>query len=855
MSDVAQHTPMMQQYLRIKADHPDDLVFYRMGDFYELFFDDAKKASQLLDLTLTARGKSGGEPIPMAGIPYHSADGYLATLVKSGLSVALCEQIGDPATTKGPVERQVVRVVTPGTVTDEALLDASKDNVLMVIDGDNSRFGVAHINVSSGYFGIFEVDDYEALQMEIERLQPAEILCNEHLGDNLSHYPQLKSRPTWEFDADNATRILCEQFGVHDLQAFDCKDLVLAVSAAGSALGFIKETQKRELPHIKRMHCEHRHDLVMLDVATRRNLELDTNLSGNSNHTLYSVIDRTTTPMGGRLLRRWLHQPIARMDTLKSRQNSVTSLLTNYRYEIIDQQLKHISDLERILARVALGSARPRDLSRLGASLTTYPFIQEALAQHEDKGLIALSSEISNFEEIATLLTHALIDNPASIIRDGGVIAEGFDDELDELRNISTNAGQFLIDLESRERDRTGINTLKVGYNRVHGYFIEISRGQADKAPIDYQRRQTLKNAERFITPELKLFEDKALSAKSRALAREKALFDELIVTLQKDLAALQASSQAIAQLDVYSSLAHAADVLNFCRPDLEEAPIIDIEQGRHPVVEHVIESAFVPNDLSLSPQQHLMIITGPNMGGKSTYMRQTALITLLAHIGSYVPATKARIGLVDRIFTRIGSSDDLAGGRSTFMVEMTETATILRNATAKSLVLMDEIGRGTSTFDGLSLAWASAEYLASHIKALCLFATHYFEITSLTEHYNTAANLHLTATEHNNGIVFMHKVMQGPASQSYGLQVAKLAGIPEKVIHNAKIQLEQLESSDSTAEPMTKSEPAHIVQPDLFTQATPHPVLERIKELDPNQMTPMAALEMLYALKKLANS
>ncbi len=857
VTNIQSHTPMMQQYLRIKSEHPNDLVFYRMGDFYELFFDDAKRASEILDLTLTARGKSNGEPIPMAGIPFHAADGYLATLVKSGLSVAICEQIGDPNTSKGPVERKVVRVITPGTVTDEALLDANRDNLLLAIySQDHEHFGLAHINMSSGYFGVFEVKSKEALITEIERLKPVEILFNEQLEAQNLPFPKsssAKSRPEWEFDQDSATALLCKQFATHDLQAFDCQDSPLAVIAAGCALGFIKETQRCQLPHVKRLYKENHNDSVTLDVATRRNLELDTNLAGLESNTLFSVINRTSTPMGSRLLRRWLHRPLAHMETLIERQDALTSLLSQYRFEIIEQQLKHISDLERILARVALGSARPRDLSRLCSSLAIYPSLKEALSQHDAYKLKQLSGSLGDFSETVELLDKALVENPPMVIRDGGVINEGYDSELDELRAISTNAGQFLIDLEQQERQKTGINTLKVGYNRVHGYFIEISRAMSAKAPAQYIRRQTLKNAERFITPELKEFEDKALSAKSRALAREKLLYEELIARLQDVLWPLQQSANALAELDVLTCLAASADALNFCKPELKTEPIINIEQGRHPVVESVIEAAFIPNDVTLSKDEHMLIITGPNMGGKSTYMRQIALITLLAHIGSYVPASKATIGLVDRIFTRIGSSDDLAGGRSTFMVEMTETATIIRNATHRSLVLMDEIGRGTSTFDGLSLAWACAEHLASQIKALCLFATHYFEITQLPEQQSGCANFHLTATKHQDKIVFLHKVQPGPASQSYGLEVAKLAGIPEDVIVAARHQLALLEqhNHELSSSQGVSAEPKQPTQADLFQME--HPVVSKLHTIDPNNLTPKAALDLIFDLKKLS--
>lgn len=871
---TAQHTPMMQQYLKIKAEHAHELVFYRMGDFYELFFDDAKKVSELLDITLTARGKSGGDPIPMAGIPYHSADGYLAKLVQAGQSVAICEQIGDPATSKGPVERKVVRIVTPGTVTDEALLSANQDNLLVAINEHNGLFGIASLDVGSGRFSVLEVESTEAVEAELQRLNPAELLINQALEtyDFDQQRSGVRYRGPWEFDTDTAQRLLCDQFGTRDLIAFGCEDLQTAKGAAGCVLAYAQETQRTSLPHICRIQRENRQDAVLMDAATRRNLELSINLSGGEDNTLFSILNKTATTMGSRQLCRWINRPLTQQDILEQRQQAIGSLLKDYRFEAMHDTLKVIGDLERILGRVALRSARPRDLSRLSLSLSVYPELQSLLTQHESLLLKNLATDISTFPDLESLLQKAIIENPPVVIRDGGVIAEGYDEELDELRNISSNAGQFLVDLETQERERTGIPTLKVGYNRVHGYFIEISRGQSDKAPAEYIRRQTLKNAERFITPELKEFEDKALSAKSRALTREKALYEELIETLNEQLLALQTSAAGITELDVLNTLAERADRLNFTCPSLSPAQTntIDIEAGRHPVVEEVLAGTapFVPNDVTLSTARRMLIITGPNMGGKSTYMRQTALIVLLAHIGSYVPAARANISIVDRIFTRIGSSDDLAGGRSTFMVEMTETANILQNATQNSLVLMDEIGRGTSTFDGLSLAWACAHHLAENIQALCLFATHYFEITSLPQHVDGVCNVHLSATEHKDTIVFLHRIEEGAASQSYGLQVAKLAGIPQVVIQEAKQQLQLLESGEhphSIPEGTTSisvnteattttiaSEPLSPQQNDLFP-STPHPVLDMLDAIDPDDLTPRQALEILFDLKKSA--
>lgn len=846
---------MMQQYLRIKAEHPNELVFYRMGDFYELFYDDAKKASQLMDVTLTARGKSGGNPIPMAGIPYHAAEGYLAKLVKQGESVAICEQIGDPATSKGPVERQVVRVMTPGTISDEALLDERRDNLLAAVAHHKDQFGIATLDIGSGRFLVLEVSDTESLQSELQRLNPAELLVDDGFPhpELLQQCKGVRQRQPWEFEQDTARRQLTDQFGTKDLMGFGCDHLPLALAAAGCLLQYARETQRTALPHIRTISHENRDDSVILDASTRRNLELDTNLTGGTENTLLSVLDNTSTAMGGRLLCRWLNRPLRNLPVLQGRQLALAELRKDYHYEALVEQLKNIGDMERILGRVALRSARPRDLTRLNQSLTTLPAIQSELSASESERLQQLLTLASEFPETVELLTRAVTDNPPVVIRDGGVIAQGYDSELDELRNISANAGQYLIDLETREKERTGIATLKVGYNRVHGYYIEISRAQSDQAPADYIRRQTLKNAERFITPELKEFEDKALSAKSRALAREKALYQALVEILNEQLLPLQDCAGAISELDVLVNLAERADTLNLAAPTLIEQPGMNVIGGRHPVVEQVLDSPFVANDLTLNDERRMLVITGPNMGGKSTYMRQAALIVLLAHIGSCVPAQSASMGLVDRIFTRIGSSDDLAGGRSTFMVEMTETANILHNATERSLVLMDEVGRGTSTFDGLSLAWACAVQLADKVKAFTLFATHYFELTSLPEKTVGVANVHLDATEYNDDLVFLHSIQEGPASQSYGIQVAKLAGIPPEVITLARQELANLEAgAHSTVKPNT-TEASQPIQSELFSDPIASALLDAVSAVNPDELSPREALEKLYVLKKIS--
>ncbi len=858
----------MRQYLSIKAQHPAELLFYRMGDFYELFYDDAKSAAHILDITLTARGKSAGEPIPMCGIPFHAVDRYLVKLVEAGVSVAICEQIGDPATSKGPVQREVVRIITPGTVSDEALLDARQDNCLLAISrqqaADNQHdYGVAYTNLSSGRFVLSEVRGLPNLLAELERIKAVEILIPDYLTELEQALQQkaVRKRPVWEFELDNATRLLSEHFGTRDLSAFDCADLILALQAAGCLLQYARETQKTELPHIQGIQVEQLSDSVILDAASRRNLELDINLTGSRDNTLLSVMDTTATAMGSRQLSRWLNRPLRDVQVLQARQSIVSSLQEAFLFEKLAECLQQIGDLERILARLGLRSARPRDLAKMRDSLALLPQLQTLLSPTDNPQLQQVAERIQQFPEQTALLSKAIEENPPVVIREGGVIARGFDPELDELRDLSSNAGQFLVDLELRERERTGLSTLKVGFNRVHGYYIEISKGQAhDELPAEYVRRQTLKNAERFITPELKEFEDKVLSANSKALAREKSLYDALMDQLAEHLTTLIASAEAIAELDVLNCFAERGRNLDFCRPALSEEAGISIEGGRHPVVESVSEDSFVANDLTLDTQQKMLIITGPNMGGKSTYMRQTALIVILALCGSNVPASAARIGPIDRVFTRIGSSDDLAGGRSTFMVEMTETASILHNATVNSLVLMDEIGRGTSTFDGLSLAWATAIYIAERISAYTLFATHYFELTVLPESYKTIANVHLDAVEHEHGIVFLHAVKSGPANQSYGLQVAQLAGIPADVITAARDKLKQLEMQGVDARPATIAEPGastadaanpadQPLQNELFATID-HPAVDFLRRLNPDEITAKEALSILYELK-----
>ena len=848
MVKTQNHTPMMQQYLRIKAENPGYLLFYRMGDFYELFFDDAHQAAELLGITLTARGRSDGSPIPMAGVPYHAADGYLAKLVALGVSIAICEQIGDPATSKGPVEREVVRIITPGTLTEEALLDSRNENLLVALYQDKGRYGLSTAELSSGRFTVSELASLTELQAELARLNAAEILVDESEVDNLAGFAKtLRSLPPWHFDLDLARRRLCEQFKTQDLKGFACDDLDLGLIAAGCLLNYAQETHRAALPHLRGITVEHSSDSIRIDPQSRRNLELELNLAGGKDNTLLSVLDKTVTPMGARLCRRWLLRPLRDQTVLTQRQQSIQQLLTLQGVEPCQQHLKQFGDIERALTRIALRTARPRDFMQLRNALALLPALHSTLAAFDTQRLVQLDRELGTFTELLGLLQRALIDEPPVLIRDGGVIAAGYDEDLDKLRHIRDEATQYLTDLEHRERERTGVATLKVGYNRVHGYYIELSKNQTT-IPTDYVRRQTLKNAERYITPELKSFEEQVLTAKERALALEKALYDALFDKVMPDLAVLQVSAHALAELDVLVNLAERAETLDYVAPSFSDEAGIVIEQGRHPVVEASTEQHFCPNDLHFSKQARLLLITGPNMGGKSTYMRQAALIVLLAHIGSFVPAKKVVIGPVDQIFTRIGASDDLASGRSTFMVEMSEAANILNNATQHSLVLMDEIGRGTSTFDGLSLAWACAEKLVRDIGAYSLFATHYFELTQIPVTYDKAENVHLDAIEHGDKIVFLHQLKPGPANQSYGLQVAQLAGVPQDVIKAAKVKLTELEATRQYSTDLVE-----VQQADLFSAvAAPSAIEQALAEIDPNDLTPKQALDVVYQLQAL---
>ena len=853
-----QHTPMMQQYLHLKSQHPDMLMFYRMGDFYELFFDDAEKAAKLLGITLTQRGSSAGEPIKMAGVPYHAAEQYLAKLVKLGESVVLCEQVGDPATSKGPVAREVTRIYTPGTLTDAAFLEDKRDCILLAMLVREETVGLAWLNLAAGQLRVTETSQ-QNLSSELERIRPAEILIPESLAIPETQRPHsvLKRIPDWQFDHDSAIQALTRQLATQSLSGFGCDDLFIAMAAAGALLEYIHLTQSTKVCPVTSLHAEFDTAYVRMDVSTRRNLEISETLRGEQSPTLLSLLDTCSTNMGSRLMQFWLHRPLRDARAIQNRLDCVTALLgdsaSNY-YVPTRILLRKFVDIERIAARIALQSARPRDLSGLRDSLKLIPELNEILTPCHSEALQPLIQIFQIDAAWVNCLNESLLEEPATVLREGNVIADGYDAELDELRALQNNCGEFLLQLEIREKERTGIPSLKVEYNRVHGFYIEVTHAHSEKIPIDYRRRQTLKNAERYITPELKAFEDKALSARDRALAREKQLYQELLHQLQPFVPVLQKLSASIAEIDVLCAFAERARTLGLVQPQLSEENIFNIDAGRHPVVESQVEH-FVANDIDLSGESdqkpQMLLITGPNMGGKSTYMRQAALIALLAHCGSYVPAKQAQLGMLDQIFTRIGASDDLASGRSTFMVEMTETANILHHATQRSLVLMDEVGRGTSTFDGLALAFAITRHLATHNRSLTLFATHYFELTKLAEEFPQIHNVHLSAAEYKNHIVFLHKVTEGPANQSYGLQVAALAGVPGNVIKVARNHLVQLEQDS-----LKKN-----IQPDLFSiqppetlESTPQHIhlIAMLEALSPDELTPKQALEKIYALKKM---
>ena len=850
-SHTPSQTPMMRQYLRIKAEHTDALLFYRMGDFYELFHDDAEEASRLLDITLTARGQSAGQPIPMCGVPFHSVDAYLVKLVRMGRTVAICEQIGDPAASRGPVERRVTRIVTPGTLTEEGLLPADTESVLAGIRPDGARWNLSWLNLSSGEFRIRDCQDTQGLLAELERIGAGEVLAPE--GVDLPHQAALKHRPPLDFDTELGERLLVEHFGVRDLSGFGIEPRAGAIGAAAAVLRYARDAQRQALDYIDSLARAEGDSHVLLDPVTRRNLEIDTRLADDPGRggTLYGVLNTTRTPMGARRLRAWLHAPLRAPDRVRARHRAVTALIETRAFEQLGPWLARVGDLERIVTRIALGNASPRDLDRLRTALGVLPDIRTTVDTLDAPRLCTRFTDLPDFADERALLERAVVPEPPAVIRDGGVIARGYDEDLDGLRDLSENASGFLAELETREREQTGIAALKVGYNRVHGYYIEVGRAAADSVPPEYVRRQTLKHAERYITPELKRFEDAALTSQARALKREKLLYERLVARLDASGPPLRAAADALASLDVLAAFAERAEALDLVAPELAGTPGIEVAGGRHLVVEAESDHPFVPNDVRLDDGRRMLVVTGPNMGGKSTYMRQTALIALLAHTGCFVPARAARVGPIDRIFTRIGASDDLTGGRSTFMVEMTETANILHNATAESLVLLDEIGRGTSTYDGLALAWATATHLAAGIRAFTMFATHYFELTVLADEMDAVANVHLDATEHAGDVVFLHVVREGPASQSYGVQVAKLAGVPEGVLASARARLAQLESGHGPENPRQGS----LFAAPAPSPPPPDPVGERLAGVEPEELTPRQALDVLFELKDIARA
>lgn len=858
-----QHTPMMQQYLQIKAEHPEHILFYRMGDFYELFFEDAKRVAPLLDLTLTHRGQSAGKPLPMAGVPFHAIDNYLARLLKLGESVAICEQIGDPTTGKGPIERQITRILTPGTITEDTLLDARQDNLLLALHPFQAHIGLAWVDLSGGRFHILQLEDFATVEATIQHLQPAEILVQEGaelptwLTNNNTKRYVLRERPAWEFDPVIAKQRLCEQFSVTNLEGIIQKNAISIFPAAGCLLSYLKLTQRQHLPHLKQITLEKNDDYLQLDAATQRHLELFSNYQGTRENTLIAILDHTCTAMGSRMLKRWLARPLRQISLLQARQQAITDIITQQQIGDIQHHLAPVHDLERIATRIALKTAKPRDLQQLRDTLTYIPFLQTIIASNQAPLLQQIHDQLTPQPTLLAILQSALVEHPPTLVRDGGVIATGYDKELDQLRDLSLHANDKLNALEQEEKQRTGLSSLKFGYNRVQGFYIELAQGQASKAPAEYQRKQTLKNVERFSTPALKIFEEQILSAESKALAREKFLYEQLLEITAESVTLLQSLGTNIATLDVLANLAERAKHLHWCCPQLVKTQGLEINDGRHPVLEQLLQEKFIANSLRLSPEQSLMLLTGPNMGGKSTFMRQNALIIILAHIGSYVPASAATIGPIDKVFTRIGANDDLASGRSTFMVEMTETAFILRQATPYSLVLIDEIGRGTSTNDGMAIAYATCAALANSVKSLTLFSTHYFELTDLPQQFTTIHNYHVKASVTQDNIVFLYHIEPGPANRSYGLEVAKLAGLPSEVITAATeylknlLQQTELVSQKITIQNIGKSLPNNsITMKDATEQNTS--ILEFVRTLNPDTLSPREAMDILYRLKAL---
>ena len=846
---LAKHTPMMQQYLRFKTDYPDMLLFYRMGDFFELFFEDAKHAAKLLDLTLTSRNKNAADEIPMAGVPVHSVENYLIKLLRHGESVVICDQTGDPTSSKGLVERKITRIITPGTITENALLEHSRENYLLAVCKAGQSAGLAYLDLSSGRFILQTCQSLQELSNEVERIQPAEILVPEDATITFKKTSVVRRLPAWHFESESATTALCKQFSTRNLSGYGCDEHPLAIASAGAVLQYVKDTQKSALPHIDGLKVHKNDEHILVDSISRNNLEIERSTRGQKTNSLIGVLDKTASTMGARQLRLWLNQPIRIQSTLLKRHAAIKQLIEFDELAALHSLLSQGNDIERIRSRIALQTAQPRDLDALRETLNIIPSVRQVLIPYNEELLQECSDMFDQHEVLASTLAHALKDQLPAIIRDGGVIKSGFNEELDRLRSLSDCANQYLVEMEQQEKATTQIPSLKVAYNRVHGYYIEISRNHVHLVPEYYIRRQTLKNTERYTTQELKRFEDEVLSAKERALRCEKHLYEKLLADLIKELGTIQHCAHGLAQLDALVTLAERAKTLNYVQPEFTTESSIHIKQGRHPVIEQVQNESFTANDTVLDPQHKVLLITGPNMGGKSTYMRQVALITWLAYTGSFVPAAAATVGPVDAIYTRIGASDDLSSGHSTFMVEMTESANILNNATCDSLVLMDEIGRGTSTYDGLSLAWSCAEHLSTVNKCYTLFSTHYFELTQLPEFHDNIHNVHIDAVEHEDKIIFLHALKDGPANQSYGVQVARLAGIPKSVIANAKLRLKQLELSN-----YQKDNQDCDLQLGLPLEKHQNPpVLEYLMGIDPDDLSPKDALEILYKLKELS--
>ena len=845
----AQHTPMIAQYLDLKANHPEELLFYRMGDFYELFFEDAVTASRTMDVTLTARGQSGGNPVPMCGVPYHSADTYLTRLLDAGFSIAICEQVGDPNTTKGPVQREVQRILTPGTLVEEGLVRNNQMSTFMAANCVGERYCTALVDLTGGTLEIGLAGTLEEFQERIEEIKPSELLIpadQEHLFPSPAELTSIvKILPSDFFES-----MTFESIEFNNLKDVIPKDLIIEPQiwhgAAGAGLNFLKKAQRNGIAALRIFQIYDPKQRLRIDRQSRRNLEIDIRNTGATDHTLFSLMDTTVTSMGSRLLKKWLNDPIVDVSELDSRLDWLESAIESNQSFPIRKELEPLSDLERICSRIELGAATPRDLARLRDDIPCFSKIKAVAGQIQSSLSKNLLDSLDNFDPLYQRLEEALVEDPPPHLREGGVFAEGYDQSLDQLRALNSDSGTWLRDLELQERQRTGIQTLKVGYNRIHGYYIETSRSSGTEVPADYVRRQTLKHSERFITSELKEFEENAMRSQQKALVLEKTLFGDLLIFVKNYATQLRSAARSLSSIDVLSCLAERSQTLRFSRPRFKEEVGVDIKEGWHPVVKEASKEAFIANDLELDERRAMAVITGPNMGGKSTFMRQNALICLLAHCGSYVPAKEAHIGPLDRIFTRIGASDDLTTGRSTFMVEMTETAHILKNCTNKSLVLMDEIGRGTSTYDGVALAWACANYIAEVKKSLTLFATHYFELTELPQYVAAAHNLHLKAREHNGKVVFLYQVLEGPANQSYGVQVAKLAGIPEEVLETAKQRLNFLEEHSNSSP-----------QSDLFNSAKERKssvakdsIIEKLKEVDINSTSPIEALQLLHELQ-----